>query len=109
MEIGEREGQVVIQFSGPVGFVALDPQMAFEVGEKIARAAHGAKFGSAPPFDGSYLAQQVRARVTEDLRDRMVARVAIVMPQLIEKHRAPGHLAMQVVDIVLSMAQGREV
>lgn len=109
VSIEDRDGKVVLQFSKPTQNLVMDPGNAFPIAEAMARAAHRAKFpGQAMP-DGSYIGEQVRARVTEDLRNRMVARAAIVMGNLYQKKWTPGKAALELVDIVLSMAQGREV
>lgn len=107
--IEARDGQVILQFSKPTQNLVMEPGEAFPVAEGMARAAHSARYPNEKLPDGSYLAQQVRARVTEQLRDAMVARAAIVMGNLYQKKWTPAKAALEVVDVVLSMAQGREV
>lgn len=107
--VDDRDGKVVLQFSKPTQNLVMDPANVFPIAEAMARAAHRAKFPDAPMGDGSYIANQVRARVTEELRDRMVTRAAIVMGNLYQKKWTPGKAALELVDIVLSMAQGKEV
>ena len=107
--VGVVQGKVVAKWHQPTNQIVFDPQNAFEVGEALARAGHEARFGTKPAADASYIAEQVRARVTEELRDHMVARVALVLPQLMERKWTPGRTALEVVDICLAMAQGRVV
>lgn len=104
-----RDGLVILQFSKPTQNLAMQPGNAFPIAEAMARAAHQAKFPGEPMHDGSYIAQQVNARVTEALRDAMVVRASVVMGNLYQKKWTPGKAALEIVDIVLAMAQGREV
>ena len=100
--IKDHGGKVILEFPNPVTWIALDPQNAFEIAEATARAAHTAKFGKAPPDDRSYLAQQVRARLTDELRDRMVVRVRVMLPSLLDNSRSLDYVARQVVDQIFS-------
>ena len=109
VEITANEGKVVLKFSQPTMHLVMEPANAYPIAEAMARAAHEARFPGEKLPDGSYIAQQVRARVTDDLRSRMIARAAIVMGNLYQKKWTPGKAAMELVDIVLAMAQGREV
>lgn len=107
--VEERDGKVILQFSKPTQNLVMEPGNAFPIAEAMARAAHQAKFPGEPLTDGSYIAHQIRARVTTQMRDAMVARAAIVMNNLYQKKWTPGKAALELVDVVLSMAQGREV
>ena len=107
--VESRDGKVILQFSKPTQNLAMEPGDAFPIAEGIARAAHDAKFPGEKLGDGSYIAQQARARVTEQIRDAMVQRAAIVMGNLYQKKWTPAKAALEIVDIVLAMAQGREV
>lgn len=102
MILGNEAGRVVLRFKEPMNFVAFDPQNAFRIGEAIAREAHRVKFGEGPPSDGSYIASQVKARITEELRDRLVTRVAVMLPSLLLANKSHGYLAMTIVDTVLA-------
>ena len=101
VEISDQDGKVVLRFSKPTQNLVLEPQNAFPIAEAVARAAHTAKFGQTPP-DGSYLAQQVRARLTEGLHARMVIRATRLISNLIERKHAPDYVARQVVDAILA-------
>lgn len=100
--VGDEKGQVFLRFEEPKLWLKMEPQNAFDIAEAIARAAHKARFGEAVASDANYLAGQVRARLTEDLRDRMVVRAALVMRDLIEKKQSPDYVARQVVDTIFA-------
>jgi hypothetical protein len=98
---GVRDGKVVMTWREPATQLTFEPQNAYEFGERIARAAHEARYGKAPPDDRSYLAAQVKSRITEDLRTKMISRVAIMLPSMAAQNWSPGRMAMHVVDAVL--------
>lgn len=100
--IGDEGGKVIMRFPKPIAWCALDPQNAFQIGEAIARAAHVARFGTQPPADGSYLAQQIRSRVTDETRDRMVTRVSVMLQSLRDQNKSNGQIALQVVDTIFA-------
>lgn len=105
--VSVAENNVILTFRHAADRVekyTLDAQNAFVVGEALARAAHEARFGDKPPSDQSYIAQQVRARVTEDLRDRLVTRLALMIHSMRTENKSDGEIAMQVVDRVLADA-----
>ena len=100
--VGDENGKVFVRFKDPVNVFLLDPQSAFEMGEQMAKAAHKARFGEDVPDDVNYLAQQVRLRVTEQMRDRKINRVAIMLNNFKEGTKTPGYWAQQIVDTILS-------
>ena len=105
-EVGTEAGQVWIRFTTP-GVnpltITVDPQAAFEQGEMLARAAHQARFGKAPVSDQAYLQEQIRNRVTEDLRKFMVTRVSVMLNSLrTNKHYSNPKLAAELVDTILT-------
>jgi len=102
--VGVQYGKVVLKFDRPIETWVLDPNNGFNIAESMARASHRARFGAEPPDDGSYLGQQVRARVTEQLRQRMVARATVMMTGLYDKTKTPNEIAKLVVDALLSLA-----
>jgi hypothetical protein len=103
--IGVEKGRAVMRFPSPVSFVAFDPSNASSVAEALARAAYEAHNGRPPPDGGSDLARQVKARYTEELRDRMITRVAVMLASLREnKTITNGKLAMELVDRMFSDA-----
>ena len=88
--VGERDGRVVLQFPGAVEWVALDPQNAADVGEAMARCAHGIAYGSKPP----------RSALSANVRKRLIARVQITLRSL--QGQSPAYVAATLVDAVLS-------
>lgn len=102
--IAVHEGQVLVRFDWPLDLIKLDPQNAYHIGEAIARAAHEARFGEKMQTDASYIAQQVRARITEAMRDRLVQRLSLIVHSMRLENKSDGEIAMTVVDRVLSDA-----
>lgn len=100
--IGIHQGKVVIHWHQPTTQISFDPQNAFQFGEQIARTAHKARFGTEAPNDGSYLGQQIKAKLTEDLRDRLAIRAGHIMRTLLEKGKAPEWIGKEIVDAVFS-------
>jgi hypothetical protein len=102
LAMGIEDGKVLVRFKDKVAWVAFDPDNAFHVAEAMARLAHEVKFGEKPQTDQSYIAQQVRARLTEDLRDRMVTRVSLMLASLKSQNKTDGYTAMQIVDTIFA-------
>lgn len=97
--IGVENGRAVLRFPNPLTFAAFDPENARRVAEALGRAAYEARYGKPPPDGASVLAGEVRSRVTAELRDRMVTRVALMLGSLRENHAVTnGRLAMELVD-----------
>ena len=105
-EVGTEAGQVWMRFTSP-GVppltITVDPQAAFDQGEMLARAAHAARFGEDPASDTAYLQQQIRDRVTEQLRGFMVTRIGVMLNSL---RTSPAYsnekLAATLVDTILT-------
>lgn len=99
---------VMVLSSGGVGSVPinLDPQSSFELGEKLARASHEARFGQPLDSDENYLRDQIRKRTTEDYRNMMVRKVELVTTGMLREPTRwpPKKAAEEIVDIVLSRA-----
>lgn len=105
LEVGADRGQAWIKIStagaSPIT-IPIDPQAAFECAEKLARAAHTAKFGEPPQSDESYIRDQIRARVTDNIRDRMTNRVSLMLNTLREDKRHNNRaLAQLLVETIL--------
>lgn len=100
--VGDQNGKVVLSFDRPIQNWVLDPQNAFQIGEAIAKAAHTAKFGKVPQADGSYIAQQVKARVTDEIRARMVLQAGFALRSMLEQNRKPEYIAAEIVNRILS-------
>ena len=101
--VGDRNGKVLLAFDRPVQNWVLDPQNAFQIGEAIARAAHTARFGQAPlKTDGPYIAEQVKARVTDEIRTRMVLQAGFALRSMLDQGHKPDYMARELVDRILS-------
>lgn len=109
----KRDGaHVVFAFPKHILWAKVDWATAYNIAEATARAAHEAQHGAPPNVAGSYMVElekQVRQQVTEELRDRMVVRAALVVQNLVERKVTPGRAALEIVDTVLNMAQGKVV
>jgi hypothetical protein len=99
--IGVHEGKVVARWMVPTNEIVFDPQNAYQIGEAMARAAHEAKHGAPVQTDESYIAEQVRARVTENLRLRMINRFILMFGSMERQRKTPQHIAAQMVDALL--------
>lgn len=102
MLVGDDRGHVFVRFPQPMTFLLMEPENAFHIAEAIARAAHKARFGTDAPTDRSYIAEQVRLRVTEEMRDRKITRVAVLVENAKRGGKTTGYWAMQIVDAILS-------
>lgn len=81
----------------------LDPQLASELAENIARGAHEARFGHAPVSDVSYLHQQVKSRVIENMRQLLITRITVMLNSMREdKGWSNRRLAMELVDVIFA-------
>ena len=96
MDVGERDGLVLLRFSQPVTEVPLTPELAQKIGETIARASYGATYGTNAPKNKSAIAEALRAK--------LLTRVTHVIRNLSEKNKPPLFIANQVVDTILSEA-----
>jgi hypothetical protein len=95
-------GKVVMLFPRPVPHVVFAPQGAFDFAENLARAAHRARFpGDRVPNDFHYLAQQIKQRLTEEMRDRLIVRLRAMLPSALES-KDLGYVSRQVVDTVFA-------
>ena len=94
--------KVVMHWHEPIRLISFTPQRAFELAEAIARQAHRAHFGEDVQGDGSYLGQQIKARLTEELRDKMVARIALMLTSMTNQGKTHGYMALQIVDTIFA-------
>lgn len=96
------KGRVVMLFPKPVPHVVFEPQNAFNVAEQLARYAHKARFPNEKlPEDFSYLAQQLKQRLTDDMRDRLLIRIRSMLPSLLER-KDLNYAAASIVDTIFS-------
>lgn len=97
----DHGGKVYMEWHKPVTRIVFDPQNAFNLAEHLARAAHKARFpGEKMPNDFSYLAQQIKQRLTDDMRDRLALRVRSMLPSLLAKDM--NYASLQIVDTIFS-------
>ena len=106
IEVGHTGGTAWIRLSTkgvPDVTIPIEPQAAFDTAERLARAAHTAKYGKPPATDASYIQEQIRSRVTDQIRDWMVNRVTHMLRTL---RTSPAYsdrkLAETLVDTVMS-------
>lgn len=100
--LNDVQGKVVMHWHRPRDTIVFDPQSAFTFAEQLARAAHRAQFpGDRMPEDFSYLAQQIKQRLTEEMRDRLVFRVRSMLPSLLER-KDLNYTALQLVDTIFA-------
>lgn len=96
------KGKVIMLFPRAIPHVVFEPQSAFNIAEQLARCAHAARFpGERLPNDFSYLANQVKQRLTEDMRDRIQIRIATMLPSLLER-KDLNYIAKQLIDTIFS-------
>ena len=96
------QGKVLVHWHGPRDNIFFEPQSAFDFAEHLARTAHKAKFPGQPvPEDFSYLAQQIKQRLTDEMRDRLAVRVRTALPSLLER-KDLNYVAKQIVDSIFS-------
>lgn len=100
--IKEEKGRVVLQFPNPVKWCELDPEMARQAAEAMAKAAYRCRYKVDPPDARSSLAGEMRQRVTKQIRDALVNRVAVMLHSMQEKGRSTNVIAQEVVDQLLS-------
>lgn len=104
MILALEDGRIIIRFKEPKLWVAFDPQNAMAVSGRMARMAYEAHYGKPAP-DAHAMEREVQSKLTEQMRDRMIARVALMLPNLLEKGKTPGYIAMQVVDSIFSAVE----
>lgn len=98
----DHQGKVIMLFPRPVPHIVFEPQGGFNVAENLARCAHKARFpGERLPEDFSYLAQQVKQRLTDEMRDRLAVRVRAMLPSLLES-KDLNYISLQVVDTIFA-------
>lgn len=95
-------GKVLMSWQGPREHIFFEAQAAFNFAEHTARAAHRARFPEDKmPEDFSYLAQQIKQRLTDEMRDRLVIRVRTSLPSLLQ-NKDLNYVARQVVDTIFA-------
>lgn len=101
--VGIEDGnKVVMHWHQAVRRIDFTPHNAFLFAEMLARTAHKAQFGDDVPADGRYLAQQIKAKLTEEMRDKMVQRVALMVTSMLSQGKTHGYMALQIVDTIFA-------
>lgn len=100
--IKDENGKVVLAFHQPITWCELDPEMARQAAEAMARAAYRCRYKVDPPDNRSALAGEMRSRITRQIRDDLVTRMALILRSLQDKGRAPHVIAAEMVDQLLS-------
>ena len=105
-EVGAELGMMWLKLTAdgvPPVQISVDPQAGFEMGEAMARAAHTARYGKPPPDgDMSYLHQQVKARVTEQLETMLANRITVMLNTMREDRQwSNQRLAKELIGRVL--------
>ena len=90
--IGNRDGQVVMSFPSPVEWAAFDLETARQIGEAMAREAYTVRYGRPP---------QGKSVLSEELQTRIMNKATIIVRTMMEKNRAPGYIANEVVNAIL--------
>ena len=72
--VGIEKGHVVLHFAASISQANLSPAKASQLGESMARLAYKIQFGTEPPSQRAALAQEIRRRCSEEIRETMVSR-----------------------------------
>ena len=102
LAIKDENGKVIIKFHQPITWCELDPEMARQVAEAMAKAAYRCRYKVDPPDNRSALAGEMRSRITQKIRDDLVTRMTLVLRSLQDKGRAPHVIASEMVDQLLA-------
>ena len=106
LQVGHDGGKAWIRLSTkgvPPITIPMDPQAAFEGAEQLARAAHMARYGKPAQSDGSYLKEQIKARLTDQMRDWLCNRVTHMLKTIRHSPEySDRRLAETVVDTVMT-------
>ena len=101
VEMGVVAQQVVLKFPQPMEFVTFEAENARTFAEHMARAAYEARYGRQPPPAASEILRETRERFTEQLRMKLIHRVALMLQSESLIQMTPGQRAVHVVDQVM--------
>jgi len=90
LSIEERNGAILVFFGDQ--YAVLPPDQAVSVGEALIKHAYHIKTGSTP---------EARQAVTAEMETRTNAKVTQNIKRGIEINRLPGHIARDVISIVM--------
>ena len=101
MTVSANKGLVILHFPHSVEWAALDPQTAVQVAEQMARAAHVVRFGREPRSNADVLADEIRAKATDTMRQHCINRTVLLLRQFQETKPSLEVQATHIVDHVL--------
>lgn len=91
--IGERDGNVILEFPEAVQWAAFDPETARQIGEAIAKEAYHIHTG---------MKAEGKSILSDQVRNRLVTRATHIIRDLRLKGKSHGYIAMCVVDAILA-------
>lgn len=94
LAIGEREGQVVLQFPRPITECVLDAETARRAGEQLARSAYAARYGHEPAA--------ARSQVSADKRAHLRARAELMLRSMGAQGLDPARQARELVAMLVA-------
>ena len=93
--VGDREGQVVLQFPRPIQWAALDPQTAVQIAKAMMDAA--------PNCGMNIEIKLPKPVITEGMRTRMEARALMILNNKRDHTEKTPILARRMVDTILNI------
>ena len=101
--ISVHNEQVVIHFDRAVEWSAFDPEGARRFAEEMAKFAYKARYGQWPTDadNRSFLADGVRRRITDAIREKMVSRTMMLLRNFEDKKPPLAYQAREIVMRVL--------
>jgi len=97
LAVGDRNGNVVLSFPHEVGFVALDPTTAVQVGKSMIDAA--VKCGA------NVSIQAPRPEIPKSYRERAINRVVMLLRNKRDSAESDNIFSTRIVDTVINMMQ----
>jgi hypothetical protein len=97
LAVGDANGCVQLVLSEVTDRVALEPANATVIAEAIARAAYNAAYGTKRTLTG-----HGPSIISNQVRNRMVARIALMLKGMTEGNRSHRFQAEQIVDTILA-------
>lgn len=97
--IGQKNGLVVLgvfEEGRAPQWVPLEPTVALEIGEQLAKDAYMALFGTVAPVNA------LKGAVIERKRKVLVTRGEIIVRQYLERNKKPKEIAERVIDACLN-------
>lgn len=98
--VGKENGMVLLAIrqnaSGKVDWARLDPVVALNLGEQLAKDAYVALYGTQPPPNA------LKDAVVEKKRQKLIARLPLILRQLQERKRDDVYVVTTLIDHVLT-------